>query len=31
VNIANLPEDAALVASLMEQWKKGWQGAKPTP
>jgi len=29
VNIANLPANAALVAGLMEQWKKGWQGAKP--
>jgi iduronate 2-sulfatase len=29
VNVANLPENAALVATLMEQWKKGWQGAKP--
>jgi hypothetical protein len=30
VNIAGLPEHAALVASLMEQWKKGWRGAKPS-
>jgi hypothetical protein len=29
VNIVNLPANAALVASLMEQWKKGWQGARP--
>jgi iduronate 2-sulfatase len=29
VNISNLPANAALVATLMEQWKKGWQGAKP--
>jgi len=29
VNIANLPENAALVATLMEQWQKGWKGAKP--
>ena len=28
-NIAKRPANAALVASLMEQWKKGWQGAKP--
>jgi iduronate 2-sulfatase len=29
-NIANEPANAALVAQLMQQWKKGWQGAKPT-
>jgi len=29
VNIVNLPANAALVAGLMEQWKKGWQGARP--
>ena len=28
-NIANDPANAALVAKLMEQWKSGWQGAKP--
>ncbi len=28
-NIAKKPENAELVAKLMEQWKKGWQGAKP--
>jgi len=28
-NIANKPENAALVSKLMEQWKKGWQGNKP--
>lgn len=28
-NIANVPGNAALVAELMAQWKKGWQGAKP--
>ncbi|MCX8494966.1 MAG: sulfatase [Akkermansiaceae bacterium] len=28
-NIANEPANAALVAKLMEQWNKGWQGAKP--
>jgi len=28
-NIAKKPENAALVHQLMEQWKKGWQGAKP--
>jgi flagellin-specific chaperone FliS len=28
-NIANEPANAALVAKLMEQWKKGWQGARP--
>ena len=27
-NIANDPANAALIAQLMEQWKKGWQGAK---
>jgi hypothetical protein len=29
-NIAGVPANAALVAGLMEQWKKGWRGAKPT-
>lgn len=29
VNIAVLPANKALVASLMVQWKKGWQGARP--
>jgi iduronate 2-sulfatase len=29
VNIVNAPASAALVKRLMEQWKKGWQGAKP--
>jgi arylsulfatase A-like enzyme len=28
-NLAKKPEQAALVRQLMEQWKKGWQGAKP--
>jgi arylsulfatase A-like enzyme len=28
-NIANRPENAALVEKLMAQWKKGWPGAKP--
>ena len=28
-NLAKKPENAELVAKLMEQWKKGWQGAKP--
>ena len=28
-NIAKKPENAELVSQLMEQWKKGWQGAKP--
>ena len=28
-NIAKKPENAALVRQLIEQWKKGWQGAKP--
>jgi arylsulfatase A-like enzyme len=28
-NIANVPANAALVGRLMEQWKKGWQGARP--
>ena len=28
-NLAKKPENAALVHQLMEQWKKGWQGAKP--
>ena len=29
-NIAKDPAHAELVAKLMEQWKKGWQGAKPS-
>ncbi len=29
-NIAKVPGNAALVTGLMAQWKKGWQGAKPT-
>lgn len=29
-NIAMDPANAALVAQLMVQWKKGWQGAKPS-
>jgi hypothetical protein len=29
VNIAKLPANADLVKGLMEQWRKGWQGAKP--
>jgi iduronate 2-sulfatase len=29
VNIAKQPANAALVKQLMEQWRKGWQGAKP--
>jgi arylsulfatase A-like enzyme len=28
-NIAKKPENAELVNQLTEQWKKGWQGAKP--
>jgi len=28
-NLAKKPENAELVAQLMDQWKKGWQGAKP--
>lgn len=28
-NIANDPDNAALVAELTGQWLKGWQGAKP--
>ena len=28
-NVAKLPANAALVESLMEQWKRGWQGALP--
>jgi iduronate 2-sulfatase len=28
-NIAQRPENAALVEKLMAQWKQGWQGAKP--
>ena len=28
-NIAGLPENAALLKELMEQWKQGWQGAAP--
>lgn len=30
VNIANRPENADVLKGLMEQWKKGWQGAKPS-
>ncbi len=29
VNVAKQPANAALVKQLMEQWRKGWQGAKP--
>jgi hypothetical protein len=29
-NIAKDPANAELVKKLMEQWKKDWQGAKPT-
>ena len=29
-NIARKPENAGLVKQLMEQWSKGWQGAKPS-
>jgi iduronate 2-sulfatase len=29
VNIAGNPANAGLVTQLMEQWNKGWQGAKP--
>jgi hypothetical protein len=29
VNIAKDPANAGLVKELVEQWKKGWQGAKP--
>jgi arylsulfatase A-like enzyme len=28
-NLANHPDNAALVEQLMAQWKQGWQGAKP--
>jgi flagellin-specific chaperone FliS len=28
-NIAREPANSALVAQLMEQWKMGWQAAKP--
>ena len=28
-NIAKKPENAELVKKLMDQWKKGWEGAKP--
>ena len=28
-NIAKEPANAALVSQLMEQWQRGWQGAKP--
>ena len=28
-NLAKKPENAGLVAKLMEQWKMGWQAAKP--
>lgn len=30
-NIAAHPDQAAIVAALTAQWKKGWQGAKPPP
>jgi hypothetical protein len=30
VNIAKDPANAELVEKLMEQWKEGWQSAKPT-
>ncbi len=29
-NIAKQPANAQLVKQLMEQWRKGWQGAKPS-
>ncbi len=29
INIAKKPENVELVAKLMTQWKRGWQGAKP--
>jgi hypothetical protein len=29
VNIAKQPANEALLKELMEQWRKGWQGAKP--
>ena len=29
VNIAKIPANTELVGSLMTQWRKGWQGAKP--
>ena len=29
VNIANVAANAGLVKRLMEQWKRGWQGAGP--
>ncbi len=28
-NIASVPANASLVRQLTEQWKRGWQGAKP--
>ena len=28
-NIANDPANAELVSRLMDQWRKGWSGAKP--
>ena len=28
-NVAGLPANAALVKKLMDEWRKGWQGAKP--
>ena len=28
-NVAGLPANAALVKNLMDQWRNGWQGAKP--
>jgi len=30
-NVANSPANADLVATLMAQWKQGWQGARPAP
>jgi arylsulfatase A-like enzyme len=29
-NLAKDPANAELVSRLMEQWRKGWQGAKPS-
>jgi arylsulfatase A-like enzyme len=29
-NIANAPAKAELVKNLTDQWKRGWQGAKPS-
>ena len=28
-NIAGLPANAAVVKKLMDEWRKGWQGARP--